>query len=52
MSLSKRKTVKAASEQQNTAGGEVQVPWVVLRSGGRQSEKIDSRIGKANAVLR
>ena len=54
MSLYKPKAVYAASERQYTAaGGEVQVP-----SGGiyewRKAERqeIDTRIGKANAVLR
>jgi len=28
------------------------VPWVVFASGGGQNNKVDTRIGKANAVLR
>ena len=45
----------AASEQQYTAAGkEIQVPkgGIYVTSDGRWSEEVDTRIGKANAVLR
>jgi len=54
MSPYKPNAAYAASERQYTAGvGEVQVPRDSLfTSDGRWSEEIDTRIGKANAVLR
>ena len=55
MSLQKPKAVYAASERQYTAAGkEFQVPrgGTQVMSNGRWSEEIDTRIGKANAVLR
>jgi len=54
MILYKPKAVFPASEwPYTTAGGEVQAPiGVVFASDGRWSEEIDTRIGKANAVLR
>jgi len=50
----KLKAVYVASERQYTAAdGEVQVPIaVIFTSDGRWSEEIETRIGKANAVLR
>jgi len=55
MFLQKPNAVDAASKQQYTAAGwEVQVPClgVILTSDGRRNKEIDTRIGKANAVLR
>jgi len=52
MSRCKPKAVYAASQQQYTAaGGEVKYLGMVFTSGGRQSEEIDIRVGKTNAVL-
>jgi len=52
MSLCKPKAVYAASQRQYTAaGGEVKYLGVVFPSGGRRSEEIDTRVGKANAVV-
>jgi len=33
-------------------GGEVQVSWGVFTSDGRQEEELDTRMGKASAVMR
>ena len=46
------KAVFSASKRQCTvAGGDVQVPWVVFTSDESRYKEIDTRIGKANAVL-
>ena len=34
------------------AGTEIQVFWVAFASDGRQDEELDTRIGKASAVMR
>jgi len=54
MSLQKPKAVHAASKRQYIASvGEVQVPWFWIGfHEWRQNKEIDTRIGKANAVLR
>jgi len=55
MSPHKPNATYAASERKDTAAvGEVQVPrgGSLFTSDGRWSEEIDTRIGKANAVLR
>jgi len=53
MSLYKPKPVYAASERQHTQQVEkFKYLGVVFTSDGRRCEEIDTRIGKANAVLR
>ena len=47
------KAVYSASERKYTAaGGDVQVPWVILTIDVSQNKGIDTRVRKANAVLR
>ena len=53
MSLQKPKAMYTANKQQYTAaGGEVQVLQGGIYEWGKQEQKIDTWIGKANAVLR
>ena len=45
--------MRITSEWSDTeAGREVQVSWVAFTSDGRQDEELDTRIGKASAVMR
>ena len=45
--------MRVTSEWSDTeAGGEVQVPWGAFTSNGRQDEELDTRVGKASAVMR
>jgi len=45
--------VYSTSERKYTAaGGDVQVPWCVVTIDGSWNKEINTRIGKANAVLR
>ena len=52
-SFKKPWSVRVTSEWSDTeAGREVQVSWVAFKSDGRQDEELDTRIGKACAVMR
>ena len=45
--------MRITSEWSDTeAGKEVQVSWVAFTCDGRQDEELDTRIGKASAVMR
>ena len=45
--------MRSASKRKYIAAGqEVQAPWNAFRNDGRQKREIETRVGKANTVLR